>query len=152
MAGAIMRRVVKGAGPDACWRWTGHVKPEGYGQVTLGGKKKLVHRVSYELNVGEIPIGLSVLHRCDIRSCVRPDHLFLGTHADNMADMDAKGRCDRFFKPGHEHPFAKLTASDVEEIRRRWTSGETQTSIAKDFSVCSMTINGVCSGRSYKNA
>lgn len=76
---------------DGCWEWLGRPDRRGYGEFTTGGKKVRAHRFSYHLFVGD-PGALFVLHRCDNPLCVRPDHLFLGTHADNMADMRAKGR------------------------------------------------------------
>src|SRR6267378_450691 len=79
----------------SCWLWTGANKPGRwpYGMLAGPGKTaKLAHRVSWELHHGAIPTGLNVLHKCDNPSCVRPDHLFLGTLADNTADMIAKGR------------------------------------------------------------
>lgn len=76
----------------SCWIWTAQKKTKGYGVIGVAGKTKTASRVSYELYVGEIPNGLFVLHRCDNPSFVNPDHLFLGTAADNAADRDAKGR------------------------------------------------------------
>ena len=75
-----------------CWLWAGRLV-EGYGIFTLNHRdNQLAHRASYEHFVGPIPQGLFVLHKCDVRSCINPDHLFIGTHADNMADMKRKGR------------------------------------------------------------
>ena len=94
---------------DGCWEWQAHRFRTGYGALRISGKTETAHRVSYRLNVGPIPEGLWVLHRCDNPGCVRPDHLFLGTRLDNVADMDAKGRRTQ----------AILTVADVQEIRAR---------------------------------
>lgn len=86
-------RVSKSA---SCWLWTGARAPNGYGHILARGVIVAVHRLSWEVHAGPIPDGLCVLHRCDIRHCVRPDHLFLGTHRDNSADMIRKGRDNGF--------------------------------------------------------
>lgn len=75
-----------------CWLWQGCVNNMGYGQITSNGKTYLVHRVAYEQLAGPIPEGVNALHRCDRPRCWNPAHLFLGTHADNVADKVAKGR------------------------------------------------------------
>lgn len=90
-ANAFWAKVNKTA---TCWLWTASRNWAGYGLCLVGKNRKLTnaHRVSWEMANGKIKGGLHVLHKCDVRNCVRPDHLFLGTHRDNMLDMRAKGR------------------------------------------------------------
>lgn len=77
---------------NVCWIWTGLLQKSGYGVIKRKQKAVRAHRAAYELYVGPIPTGLHVLHRCDNPPCVNPQHLFLGTHVDNMRDMEKKGR------------------------------------------------------------
>jgi len=76
---------------ETCWTWTGARNRKGYGEIGAKGRVQKAHRIAWELTYGPIPEGLDVLHHCDNPPCCRPDHLFLGTDADNMADMMAKG-------------------------------------------------------------
>src|SRR3990167_3892348 len=79
-----------------CWLWTGATRYDGYGTRPWRGKTSAqAHRIAWEVFRGPIPDGLQVLHRCDVRCCVNPDHLFLGTQLDNMRDMIQKGRKGR---------------------------------------------------------
>jgi hypothetical protein len=121
-----------------CWNWTGHLS-SGYGMIWLNRKAVPAHRVSYALNVG--PIGDSyVLHRCDNRKCVRPDHLFLGTCRDNILDCVAKKRHAFGEKNGH----VKLTKEQVAAIRSIEGSN---TEIAARYSVHQCTISRIKSGK-----
>ncbi len=116
-----------------CWVWTASLANKGYGAFGWRGKTFKAHRFSWLLVGREIPDGLCLLHRCDNPPCVNPDHFFLGTKADNNADMTAKGRhvsgssktpvSECRYKKGMEHHNAKLTADQVREIRRSYAAG-----------------------------
>lgn len=108
-------------GPGEYWPWTAYANPGGYGRFGINGRLKYAHRVAWELTRGEIPNGMFVLHHCDNPPCCNsehPDHLFLGTKADNAADRDKKGRLVplRVLR-GEENLSAKLTEVEVLEIR-----------------------------------
>ena len=98
-----------------CWLWTAVRNSDGYGNFKLNGTMIKAHRVAYTLFLGPIPNGLHVLHRCDVPGCVNPNHLFLGTHMENMIDREAKGRGHD--KRGEANGRAKLTLQEVWQIR-----------------------------------
>ena len=97
-----------------CWEWTACIV-SGYGRIKRKGKDVQAHRVSWEIHNGKIPKTKWVLHKCDNRQCCNPKHLFIGTHQDNMDDMDRKGR--RHSQVGVLNSNVKLTEADVVEIR-----------------------------------
>lgn len=112
--------------PNDCWEWQGTTQNKGYGMISIGGrngKQHLTHRVSWELANGEIPDGLGVCHKCDNPLCVNPNHLFLGTHLDNMRDMFSKGRRKANPPKGDKHNMAKITQVKANEIRQRYENG-----------------------------
>lgn len=115
-----------------CWLWTGY-KKNGYGCVRLCKRQFYAHRVMYLLHNKRPLKDRHVCHKCDRPSCVRPDHLFAGTHRDNMIDMWRKGRASpppHFF--GEEHPLTKFKWRDIQEMRRLERT-ESQRSIARRF-------------------
>lgn len=110
--------VKKGAGPNACWEWTGGKMSTGYGMFhPLPRQSILAHRYAYELHHGPIAKGCFVCHHCDNRSCVNPKHLFGGSQQDNVDDMIEKGRDNWRGMPGIHNPAAKLTEASVRKIR-----------------------------------
>lgn len=114
--------------PSGCWEWTAGRHRQGYGHAWSGKRVFLAHRVSYLLFCGPVPDGIMVCHHCDNPACIRPDHLFLGTHHDNMADMKAKRRR------------AILTAEQVIEAKQMRNDGQTVAEVARHFGVCQGTI------------
>jgi hypothetical protein len=111
----------------------------------------MAHRYSWELHFGPVPAGLQVCHHCDNRGCVRPDHLFLGTPADNTRDMCEKGRQGHRSSPGEKNGFAKLTNDQVLEIRRRTANGETGTTLARELGVSNSAISGIVLRKSWRH-
>lgn len=119
-----------------CWEWTAAVDDSGYGRLIIDRKVHRAHRLSWQFEHGPIPDGLHVLHRCDNPACVNPEHLFLGTHQENMVDKTRKGRAITRGLPGEDHPQSKLTESDIRTIRRLYATGEwTLERIANRFGV-----------------
>jgi len=138
---------------SGCWLWTGAVDHSGHGVITIWNDDYTEsvttspHRVAWQLHCGPIPEGQQVLHKCDVPSCINPGHLWLGFHADNMADMAAKGRANGF-KPGSKHRRSKLTEEQVCEIR---TSKDRGVDLARRFGVCPATICYIRQGIGWKH-
>lgn len=134
-----------------CWPWMGYRDTRGYGQLDINFRRYLTHRFSYMLHNGneEIPDGICVCHRCDNPPCVNPDHLFLGTRADNLHDMKAKGRAHR--PKGEKHPRAKLAHKDVLKIRQRAATyyRGLYSEMAIEYGVSSSAIHGAVKGLTW---
>ena len=167
---------------DGCWLWTGKLDDDGYGHIRVRGKKVGAYRYSYELHRGEIPPGFCVCHRCDVncapgdtsyRRCVNPDHLFLGTSAENIADAQAKGRMatgDRNasrkhierrprgelhhwqMRPetrltGEKNGRAKMTLEKANELRHLWGTGTySKCELGRIFGISDTQVGKIISG------
>lgn len=133
--------------PDACWLWTGPRHRNGYGVITDDHLRQAqAHRVAYERAHGQIPPGLNVCHRCDNHACVNPSHLFVGTSADNSADMVRKNRQAKGSRVGT----SKLTESEVRAIRALYPR-MTQKALAAKFGVSSPLIHAIISLKAWKH-
>ena len=132
-----------------CWEWCGSRTDLGYGKIRISREKRneLAHRISWIFHFGSIPKELWVLHRCDDPSCVNPEHLFLGDHTANMADMRAKGRSTR----GEQMHNAKLTDEAVREARVLASTGVFQKDIAKGLGVGRRTIGKAIRGKTWQH-
>jgi DNA-binding CsgD family transcriptional regulator len=125
-----------------CWIWHGKIDHLGYGRIT--GRGILVHRQSYENAFADFNERLDVLHKCDVRPCMNPEHLYQGTHQDNMRDMRERQRSPR----GERHSRAKLTDAQIEELRRLYEGGGfTTRSIAALFSISKSNAHAHISAR-----
>lgn len=119
----------------------------GHARVTFNKRHVGAHRLFFELYRGEIPEGLHVLHRCDVPCCVNPEHLFLGTAADNMADKARKGRSpDRH---GERHPLHRLTWEQIAAIRQRYAAGEKQLDLANQYGTRQDHISRIVNNKAW---
>lgn len=149
LAERFWAKVQRGAEGE-CWLWIGGRDSWGYGAINIKGKQTGAHRFAWELANGPISEGKFVLHDCpagDNPSCVNPAHLRLGTHAENMADRQRKGRCAR--PAGEKNPRAKLTEDLARLIHARHASGESQGSIARSLHVSRTAVYQVLVGKRW---
>lgn len=132
---------------NGCWEWLGAKYWTGYGRIVADKVHYSAHRASYMLYVGEIPDGMVVCHKCDNPSCVNPEHLFLGTKADNSSDMVRKVRSAR----GEKNAKAKLTEDQAREVLNLRKMGATLDALAKRFGVTKAAIRFLVTGRNWKH-
>jgi hypothetical protein len=152
----ILKRLDRLSIPEpnsGCWLWLGNLKSDGYGHmiVTIDGswKKRGAHRVSWTAHYGEIPEGMSVLHRCDNRACINPEHLFLGTQLDNVQDMHAKGRWKATNQHGEDSHLSKLTEPEVRRILA--LTDKSSKELANEFGVSQALIVQIRARRVWKH-
>ena len=136
---------------SGCWLWTAALDTDGYGAIHRGksGHTVKAHHVAWELYRGLRPWGVWVLHTCDTPSCVNPDHLYLGTPAQNSADRSRRGRAKG--GRGSRHRLAKLHEKDIPEIRRLLREGVLQTEIGRRYNVTNGTISRISTGLIWRH-
>ena len=136
---------------DECWPWLGGKCSNGYGQFQSGRRRGLSvtsHRITWEMTYGPIPKGLHVCHHCDNKACCNPAHLFLGTIADNFADMDSKGRRAK----GEQNGSAKLTKEQVISIRNEYASGNTTLmALAAKYGVYNSNVHCIITRKTWRH-
>lgn len=123
---------------SGCWLWAGCNSNHGYGQITIRPNRYLAHRLSYEIYKGPIPKNMHVLHKCDIKECCNPDHLFLGANQENIEDSSKKLRRGRVL--------------DAETVKKIKNDSGTCAKLAEKYSVCATTINMIQRGKTWRYA
>jgi hypothetical protein len=132
---------------SGCWLFVGSYTTNGYGLLMNANRiVTTAHRVSWELHKRKIPLGMSVLHKCDVRCCVNPEHLFLGTNDENVADKVTKGR--QWHPKGERNYFALLKETEAREIKN---SNKTNDELANIYNISSWTVKNIKSGKSWKH-
>jgi hypothetical protein len=147
-----------------CWLWTAGRLRKGYGQFQVADKGRKAHRIAWLITNGQIPDGLCACHRCDVPACVNPSHLFLGTHADNAADRDAKGRNNQpkgathfarlnpeRMARGDKNGNSKLTDSIVATILTSHASGVTQRLLAAQCGVSRSLLSAIIKRKIWRH-
>lgn len=143
---AFWKRIDK---TETCWNWIGQQDGGGYGIVGWKGKHQRTHRVAWLLMRGEIPHGMLVLHHCDNPRCCNPEHLYLGTQADNMRDMVERKR-RKGIGCGEKNGRSKLTQEQASEIRLLYASGQiSQQKIANQFGVSQFAVSAIVRNKRY---
>ena len=151
--GRFLRKIVKRS--SGCWEWSGGCNSDGYGCCAVrypeGGKiiTQLSHRVAWCIFIGQIPEGMCVCHSCDNTRCVNPDHLFLGTHKDNMKDRNSKGRAAGGDGKGELNSNCKLNTVKVISIRTKHSTGDSMSKLARKYGVSVSTVSNIIHKKSW---
>lgn len=162
MSSEFWGRVICQERDDTCWEWQGPLNHNGYGRFYSEGKRSQAHRVAWELTFGSVPESVCVCHKCDNPSCVNPAHLFLGSRADNLRDMDEKGRRSHGRAHskamigktvrGEKHYRAKLVNAQVFEIRHRYAAGGVlQRELADEFGIDRSQVSHIVNMKSWRH-
>lgn len=132
---------------SGCWEWKGARTSGGYGQISSDSKNSplMAYRVSFEISNGQIPAGASICHKCDNPPCVNPEHLFAGTHTENVRDMINKKRGKRPWTTGESSPASRITWDVVEYIR---SSSKTTRELERELK---MSYSNIWSIRTFKS-
>lgn len=138
---------------NGCWLYQGAIKKTGlgYGWVGLNGKQMGAHRASWIVKNGPIEKDLCVCHKCDVPSCINPDHLFIGTQSENMKDAYKKKRKKPINQGGQTNPSSKLTLNQVREIRAMLSEKVKQKTIAEKFNISQVAVSNIKTERRWKN-
>lgn len=139
-------------GDDECWPWTAFRNQFDYGMFNGGGVEQLAHRFGYRLAYDDLADGMIVCHHCDNPCCQNPRHMYAGTPATNAADKSRRGRVVVSPMPGERNSQARLTETEVGEIRSAYALGETQTSLAARYGVGQTQIGRIVRARQWVGA
>ncbi len=142
---------VKTQGNDQCWPWTASTDLSGYGRFGFREILLSAHRVAWEITYGDIPFKKHVLHHCDNPRCCNPEHLFIGTHQDNMADRDKKGRGKTCVLKGEKNPNSRFKEVDIIEMRGMVKQGYKQGDVAKKFNTAQSVISNIINYKNWKH-
>jgi len=138
---------------NGCWLWQKYRHRLGYGVMNLNGRLEQAHRAAWLILVAQIPTGMQLNHRCHVRHCVNPDHLYLGTQVDNMRDMEASGRAKRAV--GSKNGVAKLTEDQAREIRVRAIAANGKKghvkAICAEFGICASLVRQIRRGEAWRH-
>jgi hypothetical protein len=138
---------VKVDGPDECWPWQGSINPDGYGITSWAGKTINAHRLAFFFSGGVLTEGMCACHTCDNPACCNPTHLFAGTHKENMADRDKKGRQAK----GVQMKRGMLTDDKVLALRNERNQGMTLRALADKYGICKHAAWEVAKGVTWKH-